>query len=746
MTTAKIRLPLLVLVVATAALAGVATLWLFSTYMLYDDEGYVLLSLRNFAEHGHLYGDVYSQYGPLPFALYYLLHLCGMPLTHVAGRTLVVLAWSGSATLAAWAVWRVTRSTAIMLAVLVAVYVYLWIMVSEPSHPGGMIAFITAVMAALGCRLLVAGRWSAWAALAGAGCAALLLTKINIGVFAGMSIVTFLLLHSANDRIRRLAPWGLAAGLALFPFLLMRTLLGTPWVTTFAVIFALSATASVLSAGRGADARATGRQWLWAVAGALPVVLIVWGIILARGTTLSELGEGMVLGPLRHPGHFSLTYDWASGAYLAALVSFFIFGLAWLRMRRAGPGAADSLVAALRLFAVAGLVLALLRFPSLSPDKLVFGFALSGLWLFLWPLQGEDPNVTLAQRWLGLVFLGQCLHAYPVTGSQIAWGTFLALPLAAIGGWSTTRWLVQRPRPAVRRLRAGTLLLQAALLVFAGALSYRMAEIARRYFESRALQLPGAEPLRLPDGATALYRLLTFNAEAHCDMLFSLPGMFSLNLWTDLPTPTLVNVTHWFSLLDDRQQAEIVRALGAHPRSAVIVQEDHLAFLRKHDLTPGGPLFDYVMREYETAFEIDGFQFRVHRGRQIAPLQTAELFFRDVPATAPKAEVANSMVKLCLLLPPDQQVARVDLVQMEDPRWPPLILTGKNVRIEVTPINLEGQPVQETQTRTFPFALRGPALVAFYFDRAGLPLSSARTLIVVRNAAGAELALVRLRR
>ena len=69
---------------------------LFSTFMLYDDEGYVLLSLRNFSEHGHLYGGVYTQYGPLPYVLYDLLHRLGLPFTHTAGRCLTLAAWSGA--------------------------------------------------------------------------------------------------------------------------------------------------------------------------------------------------------------------------------------------------------------------------------------------------------------------------------------------------------------------------------------------------------------------------------------------------------------------------------------------------------------------------------------------------------------------------------------------------------------------------------------------------------------------------
>ena len=47
-----------------AALAVLAARAMFGVFMFYDDEGYVLISYRNFAEGGALYRDVFSQYGP----------------------------------------------------------------------------------------------------------------------------------------------------------------------------------------------------------------------------------------------------------------------------------------------------------------------------------------------------------------------------------------------------------------------------------------------------------------------------------------------------------------------------------------------------------------------------------------------------------------------------------------------------------------------------------------------------------
>jgi len=152
-----------------------------------------------------------------------------------------------------------------------------------------------------------------------------------------------------------------------------------------------------------------------------------------------------------------------------------------------------------------------------------------------------------------------------------------------------------------------------------------------------------------------------------------------------------------------------------------------------------------VMREYEPAFEIDGFQFCVRRGRPIAPLLTAEIYQQRPAASGTPADPFDTLIKMHLLLPADQPIASIEIAGMDDPASRPLRLRGNEARIEVTPIDLAGVAHQQPQTRTFPFALRGPAIVALYFDRNGRGFSTTRTFIVVRNAAGAELALVRLR-
>jgi hypothetical protein len=165
----------------------------------------------------------------------------------------------------------------------------------------------------------------------------------------------------------------------------------------------------------------------------------------------------------------------------------------------------------------------------------------------------------------------------------------------------------------------------------------------------RDLDLPGAERIRLPENATALFQILTANASAHGDVLFSEPGMFSFNLWSGLPTPTLTNVTHWFSLLNPGQQQAIIRVLEAHPRACVIIHREHLEFLTKRGLRPSGPLHDYIAANFKPAFTLDNFEFAVRRGRTAIPLQLATVYDRAENASAAGANF-DTRLELTVLL------------------------------------------------------------------------------------------------
>ena len=187
--------------------------------------------------------------------------------------------------------------------------------------------------------------------------------------------------------------------------------------------------------------------------------------------------------------------------------------------------------------------------------------------------------------------------------------------------------------------------------------------------------------------------------------------------------------------------------LGAFLRTACVLHRQKVYAVR-------GDAFDRLIKNqvpfavpgirFETAFVIDGFEFRVRRGRTVAAFLTGEIF-QQKAADPSKNPGPYALVKFELLLPVGQTVASVELAEMDDHRNPPLVLSSANARVEVTPIDLEGKARGRPAAGTWPLALPGPAEVAIYVNRGGRGFSPQRTFLIVRNAAGAELALVRLR-
>lgn len=605
---------------ALAALACGGHWLLFTHFMVYDDEGYVLWTLRTYAAEGALYTKVYSQYGPLFYAAYDAVHrLTGLEFNNTMARWITLGFWLATAGLGGALAARVTRSTAAGFAAAALTFAALSVMSSEPIHPGGPLAFLSALGVWAGAQALRAGKPGPFVLGTAAVGAAMFAIKINTGVFFLVAAGSWVALHTRLEAPRRRAlEWLVLLGACFSPVLLMRERLAEPGYAQFALVFSAGAAGLALLLRRGPrETEHVPRDWAVFAAVAAGVVIAAMLAVIARGTTAADLWQGMFVAPLNQPLAYSSPPRWQPAASALALASL---GLAaWALTRREQPAWWPPAVAVLRLGGLGAAAWAGWHAEEHAVGRVLFHFGPSLAWLFALPLQSDEPRVTALRAWLGWVFVWQTLHAFPVAGSQVAWGSLLGAPLLVIGAHEAVAVLAGG-RAWMARITAAILLaasLPAVVQLLRTGWLYRSA--------STELGLPGAEQLRVPANIANSLRAMSRNAQLHGGLLFSHPGMFSLNLWSGRPTPTAANVTLWSTLLTSAQQEEIRARLAADPRAVIVGQEYVLNYLIAQGFAPHGPLNDHLVRHFAPAFRVDTYVFWVQRGRTIAPVGTARL-------------------------------------------------------------------------------------------------------------------------
>lgn len=570
-------------------LAVIGGLLLFNRFMYYDDEGYVLWSVRNYVAGHALYDEVYTQYGPVFFLGYRALHLAtGLAFDNDVGRFLTLGYWLAASAMAAACARLLTGSRLVAGATCGLAFVALIDNTAEPFHPGALLAFLSGIVAWLGARAIVKGDETRFPAAAALVAAAAALMKINVGGLLFIALGSWMV---ANSRAATRPSAPLAAVPALLPSVLMASQLGDPRFLCFALVVG----AAIFGLGwfllEQHQPVFPLASWTWVVVGPAVLTTCVIGVLLVQDSSAGGILNGILLGPLRHPGVYTFAPKFPLWAPMLTATSL---GLCVFASRH--PMGA-TLLAVTRLTATGWFLLDCL--PSLvrwGPDRFAFYFGPAFALLFASPPPGRPATAPeRAALWLAWVFIWQTLHAYPVAGSQVAWGCYLWVPLCAYG---FVRGVRHFDRPSRSFARVGALALVGASLVSL----LRIAEIGWIWQQNGApLGFVGARHLRAEPAQSDDIRHVRRNLLLHADMVFSLPGMFSFNIWTGLPSPTQANVTHWFNLLDEPRQRRIIAALENARRPAVVVAPDHLAYLAENHIPVGGPLVDYLRDRFRPA-------------------------------------------------------------------------------------------------------------------------------------------------
>ncbi len=600
-----------------------------SSYGGYDDEGYMLIALRSFVQHGSLYDDVFTQYGPFYYEFWGgLFSLFGITVNHDGGRSATLVAWVLSSLLLGLATLRVTRSLLLGLGTQMIASVALTGLVYEPMHPGGLICLLLATIVCIACA--VGRRPAVWPmALLGGAVGALILTKINVGAFAFLALALVCACSYPALSSRRWLRVPIEVAFVFVPLLLMAGKLDLGWARQYGAHVAIAALAIVIVLrARSSERRTTEELW-WLGGGLLAVGLTTAIAVLGSGTSLSGLLEGVVTQPLRQGDAFSLPLLMSNRLWL-----FDAIGLAgaigyWYVARARVGEPSPAWVAAISAFSLlVGVELCLSVIGKTLPADSVglpgYSFSLIAFaWVALISLpERSDLQTGFVRSLLPALAVLQTLHAFPVAGSQVLWGALLIVPVGAVCIGNGVRGLAlslgsQRERRGFALAGATAVLVGA--LCLANVTLRQPLDLARASYDARVpLELPGATSIRLGQPEVDLYQQIVAEIDRNCSSFLTEPGLNSFYIWTEQEPPTGYNATAWTTLFDQAHQRRVIEETSSI---------DGLCLLRNHDLdlfwgagaVPPGPLVRYLHRGFEPIGRFGTYALLRREGQGTSP-------------------------------------------------------------------------------------------------------------------------------
>lgn len=178
------------IVLLTLCCFGIAWALVFTKLTLYDDEGSFLNWYYNFCHGSVPYDEIRGGYGPFFYLVYGWLFRSGLvPLGLDGLRIITVIGWTLTVLLCCWFTYRMTRS---FVATVFVMAMEMWLFQGFAAEPGHPILLCTLLTAALAAVFLIQHPWHQMMWL-GLIAGLLILTKINVGIFAFIGIVIALI-------------------------------------------------------------------------------------------------------------------------------------------------------------------------------------------------------------------------------------------------------------------------------------------------------------------------------------------------------------------------------------------------------------------------------------------------------------------------------------------------------------------------------------------------------------------------
>jgi hypothetical protein len=391
--------------------------------------------------------------------------------------------------------------------------------------------------------------------------------------------------------------------------MLMKMHLANGWVQIFATVFVAGGLSLLIDLQSRRETLFRWPAWAWMAAAGALVVLVIAIFSISTGTPAASLWDGVVIAPMRHPGVILSPIDWRPGTFSFALLALVLAVVD--RMLIGRIASRGIVVATLRLLGGLAVLAQLTGWGHERPYQAVFQYAPALAWLMVTPLQNAAQDTGARGRsWLAWCGIWQLLQAYPVSGSQMMWGSFLFVPLLVTGCYDAICHLGTRLNHQQWAPRAAIAIFLAMALIANTELA---ASALDAYTHNEPLGLPGARTLRLSPRFTSDARVISRNAAAHAGILFTTPGMWSFNIWSQKPTPTSANTTIWQVLLNEDQKHAIIKRLLEEPKSMVISRGANI-------YNP-----ENYLDSFHPVVSVGHYQLWARKDRPILPLGTVEL-------------------------------------------------------------------------------------------------------------------------